>query len=352
MGAQAGSVKFLRNQWYVAAFPSEVTDKPLARTICNEPLVLFRGEDGKVGVVSDRCPHRQAPLSSGDVIGNDIRCGYHGIAFRRDGACAHVPGDLPIPRNFRVASYPVIEKHGFIYIWLGEKDADPSLLPDYFENDDPNWKGVPGYLHIKANYQLMVDNILDLTHVVFVHKTTLAGGGVTETPLEVEVTDDRVRAHRIMFNVDTAPIYRAARGYNDKIDRWQIFEWQPPMFCKVTLGARPAGADTPLREPVHVVVNSFTPETDNTVHYFWSTARNWAIDDEKVTELYRSMIDMAFREDAAITARQQELIDSNPAGPVFVNFAFDRAGQSARRIVNRMISEEETARQQAQAAAE
>jgi vanillate O-demethylase monooxygenase subunit len=120
----------------------------------------------------------------------------------------------------------------------------------------------------------------------------------------------------------------------------------------VTLGARPAGADTPLREPVHVVVNSFTPETDNTVHYFWSTARNWAIDDEKVTELYRSMIDMAFREDAAITARQQELIDSNPAGPVFVNFAFDRAGQSARRIVNRMIAEEETARQQGQVAAE
>ncbi|MDB5569577.1 MAG: Vanillate O-demethylase monooxygenase subunit [Hyphomicrobiales bacterium] len=332
---------FLRNQWYVAAVPSEVaTAKPLRRTICNEPIVLFRGEDGIVGALTDRCPHRMAPLSSGEVNGDTMQCGYHGIRFNRDGSCAHVPGDLPAPRNFRARSFPVVEKHGFIFLWMGDKAADPALIPDFHENDDPAWASVPGYLHIACNYELMVDNILDLTHVVFVHKTTLAGGGVTETPLQVEVEGDRIVAKRIMHNVDTAPIYRAARGLNGKIDRWQMFEYQPPMYVRIVLGAREAGSDTPIGEPVHVVLNSFTPETDKSIHYFWTTARPWAIDDPKVSQLYREMIDLAFAEDAAIVAQQQVYLDTAPPGAGFVNFPFDRAGQSARRIVRRLLDEE------------
>lgn len=338
-----GGDAFLKNQWYVAAFPAEVTDRPLARTICNEPMVLFRGADGKVGALSDRCPHRMAPLSSGEVVGDAVQCGYHGIRFDRQGTCVHIPGGLAAPRNFRARSFPVVERHGFIYLWMGEGPADESKLPNFYENDDPGWAGVPGYLHIRCNYQLMVDNILDLTHVVFVHKTTLAGGGVTETPLDVKVEGDTITAQRMMLNVDTAPIYRAARGLNGKIDRWQMFEFQPPMFVKVILGAREAGSDTPLGTPVHVVVNSFTPETDKSIHYFWSTVRPWAIDDPKVSQLYKEMIDLAFAEDAAIVAQQQAYIDSNPAGESFVNFPFDKAGQSARRIVKRLLEEEAAA---------
>jgi phenylpropionate dioxygenase-like ring-hydroxylating dioxygenase large terminal subunit len=208
----AGSY-YLRNQWYVAAHGFELKDgKPIARTICDQPLVIFRGADGHVGILSDRCPHRFAPLSAGEVCGNDLQCGYHGIRFDRDGACTHIPGGLAAPSGFRAKHYPALERHGFVWIWMGEKAADPNLIPDYHENDDPGWAGVPGYLDIACNYQLMVDNLLDLTHVVFVHKTTLAGGGVTETPLEVRVEGDRVLAQRMMLNVDTAPIFRAARG--------------------------------------------------------------------------------------------------------------------------------------------
>ena len=101
----------------------------------------------------------------------------------------------------------------------------------------PGWTGVHGTLYVKANYQLLIDNILDLTHVVFVHKTTLAGGGVAETPLEVEVKDDVVRAQRLMRNVDTAPIYKAARNLHGKIDRWQFLEFRPPIYARITLGA-------------------------------------------------------------------------------------------------------------------
>jgi vanillate O-demethylase monooxygenase subunit len=201
---------YLHNQWYVAAHGFELADgKPVARTICDQTVVIFRGQDGGVGILSDRCPHRFAPLSCGEVNGNDIQCGYHGIRFDRDGVCTHIPGDAPVPHDFRAKRFPALERHGFIWIWMGEKAADPALIPDYHENDDPGWAGVPGYLNIACNYQLMVDNLLDLTHVVFVHKTTLAGGGVTDTPLEVRVEGEKVLAQRMMINVDTAPICRA-----------------------------------------------------------------------------------------------------------------------------------------------
>jgi phenylpropionate dioxygenase-like ring-hydroxylating dioxygenase large terminal subunit len=106
---------FLRNQWYTAATSAELDDKPLARTICNEPLVLFRGGSGNVAVLTDRCPHRKAPLSSGEVVGNDIQCGYHGIRFAPDGACTRVPGNAQIGRNFRARSFPAREIHGLIF---------------------------------------------------------------------------------------------------------------------------------------------------------------------------------------------------------------------------------------------
>src|SRR3954465_595638 len=268
---------FLRNQWYTAATSAELGDKPLARTICNEPLVIFRSGNGNVAVLTDRCPHRKAPLSSGEVVGNDIQCGYHGIRFAPDGACTRVPGNAQIGRSFRARSFPAHEIHGLIFVWLGEAAlADPALIPDFSENVKPGWAGVHGTIYVKGNYQLLIDNLLDLTHVVFVHKSTLGGSGVSETPLEVSVDGDVVHAQRIMHSVDTSPLYKAARNLHGKIDRWQLLEFRPPIYVRVTLGAREAGGEVPIGTPTHVVLNSLTPETERSTWYFWSTVRPWA----------------------------------------------------------------------------
>ncbi|HEY7665425.1 MAG TPA: aromatic ring-hydroxylating dioxygenase subunit alpha [Xanthobacteraceae bacterium] len=340
--------QFLHDQWYTAATSAEVGDKPLARTVCNEPLVIFRGNGGDIAVLTDRCPHRKAPLSAGEVVGNDIQCSYHGIRFASDGACTHVPGNAPVGRNFRARSFPARERHGLIFVWLGEASlADPALIPDFSENVQPGWTGVHGILHVKANYQLLLDNILDLTHVVFVHKTTLSGGGVAETPLEVEIDGDVVRARRLMRNVDTAPIYKAARNLHGKIDRWQFLEFRAPIYARITLGAREAGSELPFGTPTHIVLNSFTPETERTTHYFWSTVRSWGLDDAKVSKIYKDMTDLAFAEDARIVELQQRLIDSDASGAPLVSLAFDRAGLAARRIIKRKLEEEAAARTRA-----
>jgi phenylpropionate dioxygenase-like ring-hydroxylating dioxygenase large terminal subunit len=332
---------FLRNQWYTAATSAELGRQPLARTVCNEPLVIFRTEGGRVAVLTDRCPHRKAPLSSGEVVGSDIQCGYHGLRFAADGACTHVPGNAPIGRNFRARSFPAREIHGLVFVWLGEAAlADPELIPDFSENVKPGWTGVHGTLYVKGHYQLLIDNILDLTHVVFVHKTTLAGGGVAETPLEVDIQGDVVRAQRLMRNVDTAPIYKAARNLHGKIDRWQFLEFRPPVYARITLGAREAGSELPFGTPTHVVLNSFTPETERSTHYFWSTVRSWGLDDVDVSKIYKNMTDQAFAEDARIVEQQQQLIDSDRSGAPLVSLAFDRAGLAARRIIKRKLEEE------------
>src|SRR3982074_2442390 len=335
---------FLRNQWYAAATSAELGEKPLARTICNEPMVLFRGKDGTAAALTDRCPHRKAPLSSGEVVGNDIQCGYHGIRFANDGACTHVPGNAQIRRNFRARSFAAREMHGLVFVWLGEAAlADPALIPDFSENVKPGWAGVHGTLYVKGNYQLLIDNILDLTHVVFVHKTTLAGGGVAETPLDVEIERDVVRAQRLMRNVDTAPIYKAARNLHGKIDRWQFLEFRPPIYARITLGAREAGSEVPFGTPTHIVLNSFTPETESTTHYFWATVRPSGLDDGNVSKVYKDMTDLAFAEDARIVELQQELIDGDTSGAPLVSLAFDRAGLGARRIIKRKLDEEASA---------
>jgi phenylpropionate dioxygenase-like ring-hydroxylating dioxygenase large terminal subunit len=334
---------FLRNQWYTAATSAELGEKPLARTVCNEPLVLFRTGNGTVAALSDRCPHRKAPLSSGEVVGDDIQCGYHGIRFAADGACTHVPGNALVGRNFRARSFQAREIHGLVFVWLGEARADPALIPDFSENVKPGWTGVHGTLYVKAGYQLLIDNILDLTHVVFVHKTTLAGGGVAETPLEVEVDGDVVRAQRLMRDVETAPIYRAARNLHGRIDRWQFLEFRAPIYARITLGAREAGSELPFGTPTHVVLNSFTPETERSTHYFWSTVRSWGLDDANVSKIYKDMTDTAFAEDARIVELQQQLIDSDGSGTPLVSLAFDRAGVAARRIIKRKLEEEAAA---------
>ena len=158
---------FPRNAWYVAAWSDELDDgKLVARMFMNEPVVLFRKSNGDVAAIEDRCAHRFAPLSMGKIVGGySSPRPYHGLEFDGSGACVHNPhGAKNIPPRARVRGYPVIEKHKAVWIWMGAAPADAGKIPDFSVLDD-----VPE-LHttkrdsivIKANYQLIVDNLLDL----------------------------------------------------------------------------------------------------------------------------------------------------------------------------------------------
>ncbi len=327
---------FLTNQWYAVATAAEIGRKPFARTICDRPLVLFRRADGTVAALDDRCPHRMAPLSWGEVVGDDIQCGYHGLRFDGTGACTLIPSQKSVPRGFRARAYKVVERFALVFAWIGEDAPDESLLPDFPENDQPGWVALHGYHYVKADHRLLMDNLLDLTHVQFVHKTTLGGPGMAENPLEVEAEGDRVHTRRIMRDVAPAPIHGRIRAFAGNIDRAQHSDFRPPGYIHIRLGAIPAGSNEPFDPPHHVVINSLVPETERTTHYLWSVARWMAADDDSITTWLRDVHMTAFGEDIAIIEAQQRMIDTDPRAAL-ANLDGDKAAAAMRRILARKL---------------
>jgi phenylpropionate dioxygenase-like ring-hydroxylating dioxygenase large terminal subunit len=189
----AGKAQFLRNAWYVAASANEVGRIPLPRLLLGEPIVFYRRGDGTSVALEDRCCHRRAPLSKGKIVDDRLQCGYHGFTFDASGACVAIPGQDSVPTRIGVRSYRLVEWHGFIWIWMGEAaKADPARIPDFKENTSPGWWPTRVMLPIKGHYQLVVENLLDLSHVAFVHGETI-GSDDTRATLEFGRGDNYVR---------------------------------------------------------------------------------------------------------------------------------------------------------------
>ena len=193
---------FLRNGWYTALWAHELTDKPVGKTFLNEKVVLFRNASGRVGALEDSCCHRAAPLSMGELSGEYLACGYHGLKFDVSGRCVEVPGQPEVPAGAKVRCYPTHEKNNIIWIWMGDADkADVTKIPDLPWLSDPKWAATPGRLYVKTNYQFIIDNLLDLTHVAHVHKKTIAGDPrEATTPTKTERLNDGVRVGRRLFS--------------------------------------------------------------------------------------------------------------------------------------------------------
>ena len=164
---------FVRNLWYVAAWSHEVPpDQPRGVRVTGEPIALYRRRDGTVVALEDRCPHRHAPLSLGRIEGDDLRCMYHGLRFRCDGVCVEVPGSTRVPPRLAARSFPVVERSSWIWVWPGDPaKADPALVPEAFGLDNPEWVMRASAMDYEADYQLLNDNLCDLSHLDFVHET-------------------------------------------------------------------------------------------------------------------------------------------------------------------------------------
>ena len=217
------------NAWYAAAYDVEVKRQLLPRTICSKPLVLYRKANGAVAALADACWHRLLPLSRGELHGDNVICGYHGLEFDDTGRCVYMPSQEGINPSAAVKSYPVVEKHRFIWVWMGEPErADPALVPDLHWNDDPAWVGDGKVIHAKCDYRLVVDNLMDLTHETYVHGSSIGNRAVAEAPFEVTHSDNTAVVTRWMKNIDAPPFWAAQLGRPGKVDRWQIIHFEAP----------------------------------------------------------------------------------------------------------------------------
>ncbi|MDE0703374.1 MAG: aromatic ring-hydroxylating dioxygenase subunit alpha [Rhodospirillaceae bacterium] len=332
---------FIRNGWYVAATATEVGRSLLARRICGEPVVLFRKEDGTPVAMEDRCPHRKTQLSLGSLVGDEVQCLYHGLRFDCDGACTFIPGQDNIPPRLRARVYPLVEKHTWLWLWPGDPAlADPETIPDYHWNDAPGWTPVGGYLNFRADYRLLVDNLLDLTHETYVHARTIGNMAVAHTPQKTETEGDVVRVTRIMKDCDPPPLFRRARNFTGNIDRWQKIDFEPPAHIRIDAGGAavsPADAGKVLN---WWILNALTPETADSTHYFWTVSRNFSQDDAELSELVRRQTVQTFEEDRAVLESQQRMIETDPAGGGLLAINCDAGGVAARRIIDARLRAE------------
>jgi phenylpropionate dioxygenase-like ring-hydroxylating dioxygenase large terminal subunit len=339
---------YLRNCWYIAAWDDEVGRTPFARTLLDQRVVLYRKEDGTAVALEDRCCHRNMPLSMGKVMGDNLRCGYHGLVYDSRGRCIAVPGQTAIPPDAGVRSYPVAERWRLLWIWMGDaRLADPKLIPNWYYLDHPDWVVAPGNgghpLALKCNYELSNDNLLDLTHVGVLHESRLGGARVGEFPLKTERLSRSVRMTRLMYGVRPVPIFAPYLEPTETVDRWQICEIEAPVHCVVDAGMALPGRGEPGSNREGAIdfraLISTTPETPRTSHLFYAQVRNFAHDDVALAAKWVAEFRDLFMEDVGAMEAQQEVYDRYPDAPT-IDINTDAPQLAMRRLLRQLIAEE------------
>nr|WP_077033373.1 aromatic ring-hydroxylating dioxygenase subunit alpha [Pelomonas sp. KK5] len=304
---------FPRNHWYIAACSHELGRALFERTILEERLVFYRKEDGTPVALDGICPHRNLPMAQGMLEGDAVRCGYHGFRFEADGRCTNIPSQSAVPASFATRSYPVLERWQWIWVWMGDPaQADPALLPDM----DVAGLGAPGWradsngvVHLKSRFSLLIDNLMDLSHIAFVHVKTI-GKQLTEA---AEVTEENGRVHVIRCTPDQPAegfhrfLHPRCPGPVDLTTRSDFLG--PGLIC----AGGPYSVMSGTGEPVGRLnfVHGLTPETRHSTHYFPAVSRDFRLDDDGLSQALlgkeRSVLaeDIAALEQVEIVVQRQ-----------------------------------------------
>jgi phenylpropionate dioxygenase-like ring-hydroxylating dioxygenase large terminal subunit len=336
---------FVRNCWYVAAHEDELDQDFISRRILDEPVLLFRTSAGSIAAIADRCPHRLVPLSIGKRSGDAMQCGYHGTVVSADGRCLSIPGQTHIPRDSGTVSYPALARHALVWIWMGDRGlADERLVPDMRWLVHPQWATAKGYLRIEADYRLVTDNLLDLSHETYIHGSSIGnaeGESIANFPAAVTIEDDCVvHARRDMYGITPPPAWTGARQISGTIDRLQIATYQPPGINMTEAGYRPHGSGVDyifLARVMHLL----TPERANSTHYFFTVSRNYRSEDTALTAAIAAGNVATFKEDQLVLELQQKaLLERGDDRVPNMVIGLDGAAIQGRRLLERAIQRE------------
>jgi phenylpropionate dioxygenase-like ring-hydroxylating dioxygenase large terminal subunit len=344
---------YLRNAWYVAAWSDDLGDgQLLGRTILKQPIVLYRRSDGNIAALQDRCPHRFGPLHMGKIVrGDRVQCPYHGLEFDASGACVLNPhGTKNIPSRARVRSYPVIEKHKAIWIWMGERTPDVSKVPDFsvLDNVAEIHATKRDRITIRANYELIIDNLLDLSHTSFLHEGILGNQETVESEISVEQDGDDVVVSRHAANATAPGLFAILMPSNPgRVDKFTRMRWMPPSNLRLVTGICMPQAIPESGTGYHAI-HMLTPETDRTTHYFFTAVRfNVLTVDDALNAQIQDKISttrrFAFEEqDAPVIEAQQEIIDAAETSVDPVILAIDVGPVRYKQVLQKLIRTEQS----------
>lgn len=336
---------YLRNSWYVAALSSELEEKLLARRILGENIVMYRTESGEPVALEDSCPHRRLPLSKGRLLNDNIECGYHGLQFDYTGQCVAAPTQNRIPPSAIVRSYSVIDRWGLLWIWMGDAElSDDSLILDIENFGNADWKITTGdVLTFACNYQYLIDNLLDPSHVAWVHRSSFDAPGTGDTPLEISETDKGLVVSRWIYDQKPPPFYAPLLCFEGNCDRLQYYEAQYPSTAinkSIFFPAGKGGPDLQINELTYVMVsyNFVTPIDANNTRWYWLQHRNTDPGNNDITVQIAAGAKAAFLEDRDVL-EEVHIGIANETNRHF-NLGLDAASLQFRRKLEKLIDQE------------
>ena len=351
---------YVRNAWYVAAWSHELAaEKPFAITILGEPVVIWRSASGALNALEDRCVHRLAPLSLGRCEGERLRCMYHGLLFGADGKVVEIPGQELIPTHARVKRYAVVERHSWLWVWMGDADAaDPALIPPAVGLDDPDYILGHGHLDYAAEARLINDNLLDFSHLSYVHATSFgAGPQFAQSLPKVTPLARGVRFER--WTTDTQGVN--IRKTDGPVDSFQSYDFLVPGILLMWSAHYPVGTAAALDfgppDPAKAIgalnftSQAVTPLTERTSRYFFSWGPHCRHGDAELRDRMMAIADIAFGEDKVMIEAQQRVIDGT-RDPRIMPTSHDRGVTLFNRLVKKMAGQDGTPESAALDAAE
>lgn len=338
---------FLRNCWYVAAWDHEVNRDLKQIRVLGEKIVVFRTEAGAPVALLDACPHRKLPLSKGRLRNDHIECGYHGLTFDCMGNCVRVPGQDRIPGSANIHSYPVVSRYGLVWIWMGDPAvADPAKIFAVEHYDDPAWGLNHGdAIPFPCNYLYITDNLLDPSHVAWVHQSSFGNAACEEEPLKVTGTETGVIVSRWMYDVEVAPFYKRLVPFEGNCDREQHYEVRYPSLAYIKAIFTPAGTGgdaAKLPEGKYFQMDSYnfmTPVDEHTTRYYWFQIRNVHPEDKEISSYMNASVEFAFNEDREVLIEVQKGMQEKTTRNI--DIAIDAGPLLFRRRLQKLIEAEQ-----------
>ncbi|UUV08139.1 aromatic ring-hydroxylating dioxygenase subunit alpha [Ruegeria sp. YS9] len=342
----AGAEGFIRNSWYVAGRSEDFGRSLSAVRMLDEEIVIYRDTAGKAIALEDACPHRKLPLSRGTIEGDHVVCGYHGLTFGCGGECVSAPTQLDNPpRRAAVHAYPAEDRWGFLWLWMGDPDkASTGDIIDIPNFDNPSWgKTGTGAMEMACHYLYIIDNLLDPSHVAWVHLTSFAGAGTDNRPLDLEETESGVIVSRWIAGEPAPPYYAPILPFGPSCDRKQHYECRLPSTAinmSVYTPAGEGGADRPLSPNafVNISYNFITPVDAETSRYFWFQHRNMHADDTAMSQRMFEGAVMAFNEDKEVLEHVQTGMARRKTG--YINLGLDAGAMRFRARVAKLIAQQ------------
>jgi len=335
------------NQWYIAAWSQEIGRELISKTILGTPVVMYRTVEGEPVALADRCPHRGYPLSKSTLDGNTVQCRYHGFKYNETGRCIEIPSQSDVPPSFSARAYPVREVWQWVWIWMGDPDlADFSKIPDpnVIKLDAPGWlPSVGGTVDLKCRYQILNENLLDLSHLTFLHDGTIGDSELAMTKVHMNETPERLELARYVksIDMDSLPAGKAL-NLEGPVDRTVAQLFYPPSFHMTGSDFDSAAADgiEPGRHFGSVrVLHGVTPKTPTTTSYFWAFSRDFKPAPE-MTKIFHGVILSALEEDIDALTAIEDLLNIEQEKIRQISATADLASFRGRLLVQRQIRAE------------